>query len=28
LSPPNDFDSGATAWTLTNSRPVWGTCPG
>jgi len=21
------FDSGATGWTLANSRPVWGTCP-
>ena len=24
---PNSFDTGATAWTLPNSRPVWGTCP-
>jgi surface protein len=24
---PFGFDSGATAWTLPNSRPVWGTCP-
>ena len=24
---PNYFDELATAWTLPNSRPVWGTCP-
>jgi len=24
---PGNFDTGATAWTLPNSRPVWGTCP-
>jgi len=22
-----DFDTGATSWTLPNSRPIWGTCP-
>jgi len=27
-SEPTDFDTGATAWTLADSRPVWGTCPG
>ena len=26
-SPPDNFDVGATAWTLPNSRPIWGTCP-
>ena len=26
-SQPSLFDSGATAWTLPNSRPIWGTCP-
>jgi surface protein len=26
-SAPDGFDSGATAWTLPDSRPVWGTCP-
>jgi len=26
-SKPNIFDQNATAWTLPNSRPVWGTCP-
>jgi surface protein len=24
---PTDFDSGAGAWVLPNSRPIWGTCP-
>lgn len=24
---PVQFDQGATSWTLSNSRPVWGTCP-
>ena len=24
---PTNFDSGATAWVLPNSRPIWGTCP-
>jgi hypothetical protein len=24
---PFQFDSGATAWVLPNSRPIWGTCP-
>jgi surface protein len=24
---PLEFDTGATAWTLPNSRPIWGTCP-
>jgi surface protein len=24
---PNNFDTGATSWTLPNSRPIWGTCP-
>lgn len=24
---PDSFDIGANAWTLPNSRPVWGTCP-
>lgn len=28
VSQPSLFDSGATAWTLPNSRPIWGTCPG
>ncbi len=23
----SDFDTGATSWTLPNSRPIWGTCP-
>jgi len=27
LSSPSSFSSGATAWTLPSSRPVWGTCP-
>ncbi len=26
-SEPQDFDDGADAWTLPNSRPLWGTCP-
>lgn len=26
-SKPSGFDTGATAWTLPSSRPVWGTCP-
>jgi len=26
-SKPNQFDLGADAWTLPDSRPVWGTCP-
>jgi surface protein len=26
-SKPTDFDTGATSWTLPDSRPVWGTCP-
>jgi len=26
-SKPNSFDTGASSWTLPNSRPVWGTCP-
>jgi len=26
-SKPFDFDFGADAWVLANSRPVWGTCP-
>jgi hypothetical protein len=26
-SEPVDFDIGADAWVLANSRPVWGTCP-
>ena len=26
-SEPTDFDTGATDWTLPNSRPIWGTCP-
>jgi len=24
-SKPQDFDTGATAWTLEDSRPIWGT---
>jgi surface protein len=24
---PTSFDVGADAWTLPNSRPIWGTCP-
>ena len=24
---PSDFDYGADAWVLPNSRPIWGTCP-
>ena len=24
---PTQFDTGATAWILANSRPIWGTCP-
>lgn len=24
---PNSFDTSADAWTLADSRPVWGTCP-
>ncbi len=27
-SEPSNFDTGATNWTLPNSRPAWGTCPG
>lgn len=27
FSEPNNFDNGADAWTLPDSRPVWGTCP-
>jgi surface protein len=26
-SEPNSFDTGADAWVLSNSRPIWGTCP-
>ncbi len=26
-SAPTGFDTNATAWTLPDSRPVWGTCP-
>ena len=26
-SVPFDFDTGADAWVLPNSRPIWGTCP-
>jgi hypothetical protein len=26
-SQPINFDTGADAWVLANSRPVWGTCP-
>jgi len=26
-SRPSYFDSGATNWTLPDSRPIWGTCP-
>ena len=26
-SEPFGFDNNATAWTLLNSRPIWGTCP-
>ena len=26
-SEPNNFDTGADAWVLANSRPIWGTCP-
>ena len=26
-SEPSNFDNGATAWVLANSRPIWGTCP-
>jgi hypothetical protein len=26
-SAPSSFDTGATAWVLPSSRPVWGTCP-
>ena len=26
-SEPNQFDTGADAWVLANSRPIWGTCP-
>ena len=26
-SRPNSFDANTTAWTLPDSRPVWGTCP-
>ena len=26
-SEPSNFDLGATAWVLADSRPVWGTCP-
>ena len=24
---PYDFDTGASSWTLPDSRPIWGTCP-
>jgi surface protein len=24
---PVNFDTGADAWVLANSRPIWGTCP-
>ena len=24
---PLNFDTGADAWVLANSRPIWGTCP-
>ncbi len=24
---PDNFDTGATSWTLPDSRPIWGTCP-
>jgi hypothetical protein len=24
---PVYFDTGADAWVLANSRPIWGTCP-
>jgi hypothetical protein len=26
-SEPFAFDTGADAWVLANSRPIWGTCP-
>jgi len=26
-SQPINFDTGANAWVLPNSRPIWGTCP-
>jgi len=26
-SQPSLFDTGATSWTLPDSRPIWGTCP-
>jgi len=26
-SEPDYFDTGATSWTLPDSRPIWGTCP-
>ncbi len=26
-SKPSGFDTGATSWTIPNSRPIWGTCP-
>jgi surface protein len=26
-SEPSYFDTGATSWTLPDSRPIWGTCP-
>ena len=27
ISEPQRFDTGADAWVLANSRPIWGTCP-
>jgi hypothetical protein len=24
---PTNFDTNTPAWTLPNSRPIWGTCP-
>jgi len=26
-SKPSNFDRNTSAWTLPNSRPIWGTCP-
>ena len=26
-SKPTNFDTDATSWTLSDSRPIWGTCP-
>jgi hypothetical protein len=26
-SDPTDFDTEASAWSGTDNRPVWGTCP-